>query len=531
MKEENTYICSRYLRKSRFATKKRDKSLDIDEKYIDEMIKKIIITLLVFCCAIEVQAQNPYSSPKRELRSAWVATVWGIDWPDANASVTGQKAAMTRMLDSLKNNNFNAVNFQVRSMCDAMYKSSLEPWSSYLTGKRGQDPGYDPLAFVVSECHKRGLECHAWINPYRTIARAGTPQDREVKDGGHLLTYGKYTVIDPAQQWTIDRIVNVCREIVTHYDVDGILYDDYFYPNDIPTNSTAGDYREYLESGTTMSMGDWRRDNVNRMVKAVYDMIQAVKPYLRFGISPAGMACTSQTLADHYGIDPMPAGSDWQYDGIFSDPLAWLKSQDLDFISPQVYWKIHSKRADYGLIAPWWCEVAKKYGRHAYISASIDHVKSEVEFSEWANEVEMNRSNSLPETAGTIFWSVTNLYKKTGFREQLAHYLKRTVYNYPALPPLIPWRNNKARKAVQVKGITKQGDRLSWYVINQVRYSVYAIPQDIDPLQVDGNVKYLLGMAYNPENEHDQVTYTLPSDKIEGYNYVVKVLDRYGNEY
>ena len=196
------------------------------------------------------QAAGTYSVPKREFRSAWVATVWALDWPrDANDNEANgmnaevQKASMIRMLDSLKRNNFNAVNFQVRSMCDAMYKSSYEPWSSYLTGTRGKAPSYDPLQFVVEECHKRGMECHAWVNPYRfsTGANWTTAYDNKLREDGHLLTYGSTIILDPAQQWTIDRITDVCREIITNYDVDGILYDDYFYPDGIPSNSTAED--------------------------------------------------------------------------------------------------------------------------------------------------------------------------------------------------------------------------------------------------------------------------------------------------
>ena len=250
------------------------------------------------------QAAGTYSVPKREFRSAWVATVWALDWPrDANDNEANgmnaevQKASMIRMLDSLKRNNFNAVNFQVRSMCDAMYKSSYEPWSSYLTGTRGKAPSYDPLQFVVEECHKRGMECHAWVNPYRfsTGANWTTAADNKLREDGHLLKYDKTIILDPAQQWTIDRITDVCREIITNYDVDGILYDDYFYPNGIPNNSTAEDYDEWKNSGTSMSIGDWRRDNVNRMVKSVYDMIQTVKPWVRFGISlPVWLPQTAQ---------------------------------------------------------------------------------------------------------------------------------------------------------------------------------------------------------------------------------------------
>ena len=258
-----------------------------------------------------------YGIPKREFRSAWIATVWCLDWPSQGAGAAKQMAQMDRLLDSLQVNHFNAVNFQVRSMCDAMYKSSLEPWSSYLTGTRGADPGFDPLQYVVEGCHKRGMECHAWVNPYRwsTGTDWNTPQDRELKEDGWLLTHGNYTILDPGQQRTIDRIVAVCKEIITGYDVDGILYDDYFYPEGTPTDATAQDYDEWQQSGTSLSFGDWRRDNVNRMVQAVYDMIQETRPEVRYGISPAGVAATSSAVASQYGVEPCPSGSDWQYNG------------------------------------------------------------------------------------------------------------------------------------------------------------------------------------------------------------------------
>ena len=243
-------------------------------------MQKLLISFLLAAIATSAYSAT-YTTPKREFRSAWIATVWALDWPrDANdnaannTNATVQKQQMIRMLDSLKNNNFNNVCFQVRSMCDAMYKSSYEPWSSYLTGTRGSTPSYDPLAFVVEECHKRGMECHAWVNPYRysTGSSWNTAADQELKSSGHLLTYGTTIILDPAQQWTIDRITNVCREIVANYDVDGLVFDDYFYPNGIPESSDADDYSEWRNSGTSMSIGDWRRDNVNRMVKSVYDL-------------------------------------------------------------------------------------------------------------------------------------------------------------------------------------------------------------------------------------------------------------------
>ena len=493
-------------------------------------MKKFTIFAILMALGMPVIAQR-YTTPKRELRSAWVATVYGIDWPKASESAAQQQAAMTRMLDSLKNMNFNAVNFQVRSMCDAMYKSSYEPWSSYLTGVRGRDPGYDPLAFVVSECHARGMECHAWINPYRFSTGSVWATDKDTEAKGHLLKHGKYTVLDPAQQWTVDRIVNVCHEVVSNYDVDGILYDDYFYPNDIPCNSTAGDYQEYLDSGTKLSMADWRRQNVGKMVRSVYQMIQKTKPWVRFGISPAGVACTQQSLASQYGISPCPSGSDWQYNSIFSDPVSWLANKDLDFVSPQVYWKMGFARADYSKIVPWWCSTAKTFGRDLFVSVNIENLKTTDAFKEWALQVQMARDESPQDQAGVIFWSVSNLYKKSGASLQLGQYLKRTVYTLPALPPVMSWRNYKLSGNPQVSAIDLGNSQLLWPPLPQVRYSVYAVPCGVSADSFRHDVQYLLGMSYNPDDVGDDVVFDLPQDKRDGYRYAVCVMDRYGNEY
>ena len=479
-----------------------------------------------------------YTVPKREFRSAWIATVWALDWPrDANGNEANnmdaatQKASMIRMLDSLKNNNFNAVNFQVRSMCDAMYESSYEPWSSYLTGTRGKAPSYDPLKFVVDECHKRGMECPAWPNPYRFSSGSNwnTAADQAVRNGGHLLTYGTYTVLDPAQQWTIDRIVAVVKEIITKYDVDGVLYDDYFYPNGIETNADAGDYTEWQDSiaarGSSMSLADWRRDNVNRMVKAVYDMIQSTKPYIRFGISPAGVAATSSAVASKYGVPTCPAGSDWQYNGIFSDPLAWISSNTIDYISPQVYWKIGAS-ADYSKITPWWNKVSAKFGRQCYISqniySSIKASSTASDYAEVANESELNRTSSVDGNPGAIYYSCKYLYA-LGAKQSLANYLKSTVFSHPALPPALPWKqgNNPGK----VQGLALNGNTLSWTGYDDVRYSVYAFPVTMNTANFTKQVDYLQGMSYGE-------SFVLDDSKVgDDWQYAVCVVDRVGNEY
>ena len=479
---------------------------------------------MVVLAAVWMMQAWAYGTPKREFRSAWIATVWCLDWPSQGAGATKQMEQMDRLLDSLQVNNFNAVNFQVRSMCDAMYQSSLEPWSSYLTGHRGQDPGFDPLQYVVEGCHKRGMECHAWVNPYRwsTGTDWNTPQDQELKEDGWLLTYGSTIILDPGQQRTIDRIVAVCKEIITNYDVDGILYDDYFYPQNIPTDASAEDYGEWQASGTTLSFGDWRRDNVNRMVRAVYDMIQETRPEVRYGISPAGVAATSSAVASQYGVDPCPAGSDWQYNGIFSDPLAWLSDQSIDYISPQVYWPIGAT-ADYGKITPWWGKVAAKFERQVYISSSISsltNASTDVQYKEFANEVELNRTSSMDGNPGAIFYSCKYLYALNSY--SLAHYLKNTVFTHPALPPSMPWKEGYNPGAVL--GLARTGNTISWEGYDDVRYTVYAFPMTMNTSTFTGQIDYLLGMTYEP-------SYEIPEQFRQGYQFAVCVLDRVGNEW
>lgn len=512
----------------------------------------IVALAALVACSTQLSA-TVYSTPKQEMRSAWVATVWRLDWPQTVITSTGntaqieaQKKEMITLLDSMAANNMNAINFQVRSRADAMYKSSYEPWSEDLVAKRGMDPGYDPLAFVVEECHKRGLECHAWINPYRYESQIGQwnddPTNYRTNHPDWLLDVGEASILNPGKEEVIKRITDICREIVTNYDVDGILYDDYFYLQGTTNSQDADLYNAYKAAGGTLSQADWRRNNVNRMVKSVYNMIQEVKPWVRFGISPAGVACTSGSVASKYGISPCPSGSDWQYNGIYSDPVAWLNDHSIDFISPQIYWTIGNS-TDYSKIAPWWSEVANKFGRHFYSSHSITTLTSSskapatgmenslislkasgpnnTSFSEYANEIELNRTSSLNGAPGSIFYSCKYLYR-IGTKESFAHFLKRTTFSCKAIVPAMAWK--KGNNPGAIKNLSCTGKVLSWDAYDNVRYTVYAIPTYIENANFEKNAEYLLGFTYNNSFE-------LPDDKLVGYKYAVCVLDRVGNEY
>lgn len=473
------------------------------------------------------------SGVKREVRSVWMATVWALDWPSSTSSTTAQKNEMVKYLDVLQKNNFNAVYFQVRTMSDAFYKSSYEPWSSYLTGTRGKDPGWDPLAFVVEECHKRGMECHAWVNPYRfsTGSNWSTAQDQALKSAGMLLAYTKSdgkttTILNPGLESVRKRIVDVCKEIISNYDVDGLVFDDYFYPEGIPVTSSAGDYDLWQKSGASMTFGDWRRNNVNQMVADVYKMVQQQKPYVRFGISPAGVACTSAAVAAKHGIDRCPVASDWQYDGIFSDPVAWLEAGTIDYISPQLYWKTNHKTNPFGPMTKWWSYVAKHFGRHHYASHSISFLNSSNTTSDWeeiGKQVQFSRDYTENEAPGAVFYSAAYVTgkKQSGFGE----WLQVNKFQNKALTPAIDWKKSDLEK-VQVSALSKRATVLSWAGVDNVRYSVYAVPESVNVETLDSNIpaEYLLGVSY-------KTTYTMPDDKKSGYNYAVCVLDRYGNEY
>jgi uncharacterized lipoprotein YddW (UPF0748 family) len=478
---------------------------------------------------------------KREVRGAWMATVYCIDWPTETGTSTAirnkQKQEMTGYLDVLQASNMNAIYFQVRPMADALYKSKYEPWSSYVSGTRGRSPGYDPLAFVVEECHKRGMECHAWVNPYRwatTAAGWNTAQDRQLKQKDMLISYTNSsgtttTILNPAFEATRERIVNVCRDIIENYDVDGIIFDDYFYPSGMPTNDTAEDYEDYQASGTTLSFADWRRENINRMVAEVYEMIQETAPSVKFGISPAGAACTDAAVAAKHGIDKCPVASDWQYNGIFSDPVAWLEAGTIDYISPQLYWKTDHATNPFGPMTKWWSYVAKHFNRHHYASHSLTFLQSSNTTTDWievGKQVQYSRRYAENKAPGAIYYSACDIDGKKV--SGLGEWLKKNRYQHPALTPAIDWKDVFPHQ--RVTHLVLDGTTLSWDEEPGVRYTVYAIPDDVanetacsstmGGIQAD----YLIGAVYTN-------SYTIPEEFLCDYHFAVCILDRMGNEY
>lgn len=488
-------------------------------------------------------------SPKREMRSTWFTTVWGIDWPltqgATSSAQTKQKAEMIEYLDGFVNTNMNGSCFQVRSMADAMYPSQYAPWSSYLSGTRGKDPGWDPLAYFVEESHKRGLEAYVWLNPYRwsTGTSWTTSFDQEWLNNDMIIagtSNTSYKTFNPALPETRQHIVDVVNEILDNYAIDGILFDDYFYASGGTTeSSSAPDYDDYKASGTTMSIGDWRRANVNQMVKDVYDAIQAKRPDVRFGISPAGVAGSSSY--SKYGL-PSPSSygvkaSDWQYAQIYSDPLAWLKAGTIDFISPQMYWPTTHSTAPYEPLVKWWSYVGNFYGRHFYASQESADLGDDGELSndnsgwnEMANQTELTRQYNENNAPGIIYYSAKyiNGPEKSG----LGDYMKTNKFTHKSLTPVVTWKTKT--NYGKVANLTSAGTTLSWSAVTNgnaiIRYTVYAIPTSVtlDAAQLsDGDGisnEYLLGVSY-------ATTYDVPTDKQGDFYYAVCVYDGYGNEF
>ena len=488
----------------------------------------IVAALLLAATMFQVKA----AAPKYEHRSMWVATVSNIDWPSKRGATAAdaerQKKEMISLLDNMQRANFNAVYFQIRPMADALYDSAYEPWSYYVSGQRGKAPVYDPLAFVVEECHKRGLECYGWVNPLRfsNSAKYGTPNDLQMQKDGWLISHNGKMIMNPALPAVRQRVVDVCKDILSKYDIDGLVFDDYFYPSGIPASSSAEDYDDWKASGTT-NFGDWRRSNVNTLIKEVYKMIQSYKPYVRFGMSPRGIACTDASVAESHGVDRCPSGYDSQYEQIFCDPVQWYEDRSIDFMSPQIYWARGFKSGDFSILCPWWAKVAKKFGRHFYTSHSLEYFKDsskttrEQNFAGMAAQAQMNRDESLDGAPGAVFYSYTCPGSRKEDGKDFFDYMRENAFETKALQPAMTWK--KAPVQGKVQGLRVSEGNLTWEKVDNVRYAVYLLPK-----HSEHSVKGLTPQNLKAHTYYNM--YTIP-EGCQDCEVAVTIVDRYGNEY
>lgn len=483
------------------------------------MKKLLFVGLTALLWSVGLQA-----SPKHEHRSAWVATVFRLDWPTSYGTTTTvankQKTESDAYINKLAQNNYNCVYFQVRPRADAMYNSAYEPWSSDLTGSRGSTPAWDPLAYWVEKCHAKGMECYAWLNPYRYESSAGSwgNADYRKDHSDWIMEYNNRTILNPGVEGVKQRICDIVYDIISKYDVDGIVFDDYFYIDGSPMSL---DQTLWRNSGTSLSQADWRRENVNEMVRRVYQTIQNYKPWVKFIIGPAG---AGHAPAAKYGLqNPNCSASDWQYNTIYSEPLAWLYEGSIDAISPQLYWSTTHSTNPFGPLTSWWSYAAETFGRHNYPSHSISSFSSDNSTSAWNDHItmtELTRQYSADQTAGNVLWSAAYAcgQKASGYAE----YTLQEVYEHPALQPAISWKTSVTDPGT-VGSLTKTGNTLTWSGFNNFRYAVYAVPTSVGKIYTIP-ADYLIGNPYD-------MSFAIPSAFQSGYNYAVSPVDRLGNEF
>ena len=469
-------------------------------------------------------------APKREQRGMWM-TAYLNDWPSGTITASNtpiMQNACCKMLDTMRVNHINVVYYHVRAMCDAMYNSAYEPWSSYVSGTRGVAPAFDPFEYLVQEAHKRGIEVYAWVNPYRyghgSNLWGQSELDYVYTHPEWLLTTSYETVLNPGIPEVRQRVVDVCKDILVKYDVDGLVFDDYFYNQDNPSFSLDADlYNAYKAGGGTMSQGDWRRENVNQMVKDVNDMVKTTKPWVRFGIGPAGVACSSQAVADQYGVEPSP-GNDWQYNQIYSDPMAWVTRGTIDFLAPQVYWNTNSTFIP---VTTWWGMIAARFNRHIYISQWVPD-EAGWTLDEFVKQGRvMRQAMAAGGNPGMVYFRYGTWRNKKevidGKVRQLRTWLKDSLYPTVALNPAPAWLKPD-QSYTTVSNLAYNDGTLSWDSIPNVRYVVYTIPDGVQDSDFRSQAQYIDGVSY-------WASYPLPAAKREGYLYAVSILDRWENEY
>ncbi|NNM30369.1 MAG: family 10 glycosylhydrolase, partial [Akkermansiaceae bacterium] len=377
-------------------------------------------------------------SHRREFRGMWLATVSNVDWPSRyGLSVERQKQELVAYLDGMETMNMNALIFQIRGAADAFYKSALDPWSRFLTGTQGKDPGYDPLEFAIEECRKRSIELHVWINPFRAMPVEDYPVAKN-----HISRvlpqfarpYASMIWMDPGAREVRDFVTAAVMDVVTRYEIDGVHLDDYFYP--YPENGVefddAATYAAYLQCCGQIEKDDWRRQNVDSLIAGLSQQIRATKPYVKFGVSPFGLYRPGEP-AGTKGFD--------QYNGIYSDPKKWLEKGWIDYVTPQLYWRENSNRS-YSALLNWWGET-NVLRRHIYAGNSLLNIErrnGNWPFSEYETQLNASREAVDQQSLGNIFFGMRVFRGRDG--EKIRDRFAEKLYPEPALSPAMPWLGN-----------------------------------------------------------------------------------------
>lgn len=492
-------------------------------------IKRLILSSIILQLSILVFAQ-----PKYEFRGVWIATVNNIDWPiKPNDNVEKQKEDFRRILDMHQKNGMNAVIVQVRPAGDAFYPSQYEPWSQWLTGTQGKPPSpyYDPLQFMIEEAHKRGMEFHAWLNPYRAVFNVNTSSIAANNitrlHPEWFLTYGDTKYFDPGNKEAQAFVVNVVRDIVHRYDVDAIHMDDYFYPYRIPGKEFP-DEATYRASGTDLKKDDWRRSNVDSIILHLNQAIKEEKKLCRLGISPFGVWRNKKDDPD--GSDTKAGQTN--YDDLYADVLLWMKKGWIDYVTPQLYRGIDDDKMAYEKLVDWWNN--HSYGRHVYIGHAIYRGITK-ESHGWDKPTQLPDQikilRSYPNVQGSIYFSSAAFIKNPyNWNDSL----QDEYYKYPALLPPMRWIDNEKPWPPIVERSISDDSMLHLKVKPDPRnlveikyYVVYQYPMESQQ-ETFGNIpKYLSKIIASPAGF--EFTDNL-SSQHNSYRYVVTAVGRNNNE-
>ena len=478
------------------------------------------LVAMMLLCAYPAKAQK---APKREFRGAWIQCV---NEQFQGLSKEEMQRTLSYQLDELAKDGVNAIIFQVRAECDALYDSPYEPWSRFLTGRQGQNPGWDPLAWMVSECHKRGMEIHAWINPYRAKTKgtsALASNNIAVKHPERVFEYDGLYILNPALPENREYICKIADDIVRRYDIDGFHIDDYFYPYPV-AGKAIPDAKEYNADSRGMSIGDWRRDNVNKFIEQLHDSIRQTKPWVKFGVSPFGIyrnARSSSIGSNTRGLQ--------NYDDLYADVLKWVNNGWIDYCVPQLYWQIGHKTADYETLIKWWNEHAGN--RPLYIGEDVERtIKYADVDNPSTNQVAAKHKlhEQCKNVDGTVLWyaqAAVDNYDRYGV------FLRNYYWKSPALQPLMPFIDDKApKKPRKLKAhqnstnllLTWMAPKGNGWKDEAVKYVVYQFkPGESVDISDPSHIVSL--------TNHQSLETVKPAESGK-YIYVVTALDRMSNE-
>ena len=483
-----------------------------------------VFFLLLMAGGVFAQVQTGSAYPKREFRAAWIQSVngqfRGMPTEKLKQNLIGQ-------LNSLQKAGINAIIFQVRTEADALYASRLEPWSRFLTGEQGvaPDPIWDPMAFLIEACHKRNMEFHAWLNPYRVSTSGNTvfaPNHIYNQHPEWFLTYNKMILFDPGLPQSRAFICKIVQDIVSRYDVDAIHMDDYFYPYPVagllfPDDASFETYG--LSKGYKNSQrNDWRRENVNLLVKDIKNTIVRTKPWVRFGISPFGIYRNKKNTPDGSGSNTNGLQN---YDDLYADITLWVKQGWIDYNIPQIYWEIGNKAADYITLIEWWDKNAN--GGHLYVGQDVARTMKKDELDK-----KMKYVRTLPHIQGNCFWPANEILWNT---EGVANQLKADYHRYPSLIPAYTHMHNRSPKEVgKLKTEwTKEGYMLHWQAEQDemnpelARYFVVYRFEKNELADINNPAKIVTITM--------DTSILLPYEKgNDKYKYVVTAVDRFHNE-